>query len=63
MSRSTYVRYEVLRTIRNRRFLIFSLIFPLILFLTIAGENRHVTIDGITLSAVLHDRAWRPGAP
>ena len=48
MSRSTYVRYEALRTIRNRRFLIFSLIFPLILFLTIAGENRHVTIDGIT---------------
>jgi ABC-2 type transport system permease protein len=43
----TYVRYEVLRTIRNRRFLIFSLVFPLILFLTIAGAHRHVRIDGI----------------
>jgi ABC-2 type transport system permease protein len=42
-----YVRYEVLRTIRNRRFLIFSLIFPLILFLTIAGAHRHVKLDGI----------------
>jgi ABC-2 type transport system permease protein len=42
-----YVRYEVLRTIRNRRFLIFSLVFPLILFLTIAGAHRHVRLDGI----------------
>jgi ABC-2 type transport system permease protein len=48
VSRSTYVRYEVLRTIRNKRFLIFSLIFPLILFLAIAGENRHATDDGIS---------------
>jgi ABC-2 type transport system permease protein len=42
-----YIRYEVLRTIRNRRFLIFSLIFPLILFLTIAGAHRNVKLDGI----------------
>jgi ABC-2 type transport system permease protein len=42
-----YVRYEVLRTIRNRRFLVFSLAFPLILFLTIAGDHRHIRIDGI----------------
>jgi ABC-2 type transport system permease protein len=42
-----YVRYEVLRTIRNRRFLIFSLVFPLILFLTIAGAHRNVRTDGI----------------
>jgi ABC-2 type transport system permease protein len=42
-----YVRYEVLRTIRNRRFLIFSLVFPLILFLTVAGAHRHATADGI----------------
>jgi ABC-2 type transport system permease protein len=43
----TYVRYEVLRTIRNRRFLIFSLIFPLILFYAIASEHRNATTDGI----------------
>jgi ABC-2 type transport system permease protein len=43
----TYVRYEVLRTVRNRRFLIFSLVFPLILFLTIAGAHRNIKVDGI----------------
>lgn len=48
MRQLTYVRYEVLRTIRNRRFLIFSLIFPLILFYAIAGEHRHATTDGIS---------------
>jgi ABC-2 type transport system permease protein len=42
-----YVRYELLRTIRNRRFLIFSLVFPLVLFLTIAGAHRHNVVDGI----------------
>jgi ABC-2 type transport system permease protein len=47
MKSLTYIHYEILRTIRNRRFLIFSLIFPLILFLAIAGENRHVQLDGI----------------
>jgi ABC-2 type transport system permease protein len=47
MKRFTYLHYEVLRTLRNRRFLIFSLIFPLILFLAIAGENRHVKLEGI----------------
>lgn len=47
MKSLTYVRYEVLRTIRNRRFLIFSLVFPLILFLTVAGAHRHASVDGI----------------
>jgi ABC-2 type transport system permease protein len=47
MKSLTYVHYEVLRTMRNRRFLIFSLVFPLILFLAIAGENRHVRLEGI----------------
>ena len=30
---ATYVRYELLRTFRNRRFFVFSLVFPLMLFL------------------------------
>jgi ABC-2 type transport system permease protein len=47
VSNLTYVRYEVLRTVRNRRFLIFSLIFPLILFLSIAGAHRNIKEDGI----------------
>lgn len=42
-----YIRYEVLRTLRNRRFLMFSLAFPLVLFFTVAGAHRHATIDGI----------------
>ena len=48
MKNLTYIRYEVLRTVRNRRFLIFSLIFPLILFLAVAGAHRHIKLDGIS---------------
>ena len=44
----TYLRYEVLRTWRNRRFLVFSLVFPLVLFLAVAGPNKHVRIDHIS---------------
>jgi ABC-2 type transport system permease protein len=45
---STYLRYEVLRTFRNRRFMLFSLAFPLILLLAIGSANRHATLDGIS---------------
>jgi len=38
---TTYARYELLRTFRNRRFLIFSLGFPLVLYLAIAVPNRN----------------------
>lgn len=47
MNSSTYVRYEVLRTFRNRRFLLFSLGFPLILYVIIASTNRHAKVDNI----------------
>jgi ABC-2 type transport system permease protein len=43
----TYQRYELLRALRNTRFLLFSLVFPLALFLLIAGPNRHNTLLGI----------------
>lgn len=42
MNLVTYARYELLRTFRNRRFVIFSFGFPLILYFAIAGPNRHV---------------------
>jgi ABC-2 type transport system permease protein len=42
MSSAVYVRTEVRRTLRNRRFLAFSLGFPLVLFLITAGANRDV---------------------
>jgi ABC-2 type transport system permease protein len=48
MTHSLYLRYEALRTFRNRRFLLFSLGFPLILFLVVGGSNRHGVLDGIS---------------
>ena len=40
MNPLVYTRYELLRTLRNRRFFLLSLGFPLILFFTIAGPQR-----------------------
>jgi ABC-2 type transport system permease protein len=48
MANSKYVRFEVLRTWRSRRYLLFSLGFPLVLFLVVAGPNRNAHLDGIT---------------
>ncbi len=48
----TYTRFEMLRTLRNRRFLLFSLIFPLILYYVVAGPHRNVSnfdASGISL--------------
>jgi ABC-2 type transport system permease protein len=42
MSSLVYLRYELLRTLRNRRFFVLSLGFPLILFFVIAGSQRNV---------------------
>jgi ABC-2 type transport system permease protein len=36
----TYTRYELIRMFRNRRFFIFSLGFPIVLYYLIAGPNR-----------------------
>ena len=36
----SYLRYELLRTIRNRRVMVFSLGFPILLYLLIAGPNK-----------------------
>jgi ABC-2 type transport system permease protein len=41
MTSATYVKYELLRTIRNRRAFIFALIFPLIMYFLLAGPQRH----------------------
>lgn len=43
----TYLRYELLRTVRNTRFFIFSLVFPLILFYVVAGANNSLTLGNI----------------
>jgi ABC-2 type transport system permease protein len=55
MNPLVYTRYELLRTLRNRRFFILSLGFPLILYFVIAGSNRHVgDIGGSGLSAPMY---------
>jgi ABC-2 type transport system permease protein len=50
-----YARYELTRTFRNRRFLVFSLGFPLALFYAIAGANRGVSdLGGSGISAPVY---------
>jgi ABC-2 type transport system permease protein len=50
-----YLRFELLRTFRNRRFFFFSLGFPLILYFLIAGPNKSTENLGHTgLSAPLY---------
>jgi ABC-2 type transport system permease protein len=48
MKHARFLHYEVLRTFRNRRFMIFSLVFPLILLVSIGSANRHATLDGVS---------------
>jgi ABC-2 type transport system permease protein len=50
MTRSTYLRYEVLRNFRNWRFLFLSLAFPLVLYVAVASANRHATFNGIAFT-------------
>jgi ABC-2 type transport system permease protein len=51
----SYTRYELLRTLRNRRFFALSLGFPLVLFFLIAGPNRNVhNLDGTGISAPMY---------
>jgi ABC-2 type transport system permease protein len=46
----TYIRYELLRNIRNWRFLILSLAFPLVLYYGVAGANQNKQFSGISFS-------------
>ena len=59
MNTAVYTRYELLRAMRNRRVIIFSLAFPVILYLAIVAPNRDVADfsgTGISLPALLHGR-------
>lgn len=44
---AVYLRYELLRALRNRRFFIFTLAFPLVFFYLIAGPNKAQQLGGI----------------
>lgn len=48
---STYLRLEILRTFRNRRFFVFSLIIPVLFFYLIAGSNKDAELAGIPFAA------------
>ena len=55
MSTAVYTRYELLRVIRNKRVVIFSLAFPVILYLAIVAPNRDVSnFSGTGLSTALY---------
>lgn len=41
MSTLTYARFELLRTLRNRQSMIFTVAFPLIMFFLLAGPNKN----------------------
>ncbi|MEA2484174.1 MAG: type transport system permease protein [Thermoleophilaceae bacterium] len=50
-----YMRFELLRTIRNRRVFVFSLAFPIVLYVLIAAPNRHEqSLGGTGISAPLY---------
>jgi ABC-2 type transport system permease protein len=48
MSPVTHLRYEILRTVRNRLFLAVTLALPLALFYGVASGQRHTSQDGTT---------------
>lgn len=55
MKTSTFIRYELMRNFRNRRFFVFTIGFPLALFLLIAVPNRHEdNLGGSGISAPLY---------
>lgn len=43
MTGATYIKYELLRTVRNKRAFVFSLIFPIVLYFLIAGTQKGST--------------------
>jgi ABC-2 type transport system permease protein len=47
MTSPTFLRYEVIRNFRIWQFGFFSLAWPLIVFFTVAGANRHAMFNGI----------------
>jgi ABC-2 type transport system permease protein len=55
MTALTFTRFELLRTLRNKRFFMLSIGLPLGIYLLVAGANRGVTnLGGTGLSAPLY---------
>jgi ABC-2 type transport system permease protein len=50
-----YTRFELKRTFRNKRFMLFSFVFPVLLYLLVAGPNKNVAnLQDTGLSAPLY---------
>jgi len=55
MNALAYTRFELLRTLRSKRFFVMSLAFPLAIYFLIAAPNRNVTdLGGSGISAPLY---------
>lgn len=55
MSPLLYTRFELLRTVRNRRFFILSFAFPLVIYVLVAGSSPHTEdVGGTGLSLPLY---------
>jgi ABC-2 type transport system permease protein len=55
MKTSRFVRYELIRAFRNRRFFVFTVGFPLVLYFLIAAPSRHEhDLAGSGISAPLY---------
>ncbi|MCW3002559.1 MAG: transporter permease [Conexibacter sp.] len=55
MSAMAYTRFETVRAFRNKRFFLFSLVFPLVLYFVIAGPNQgERNLQGTGLSAPVY---------
>jgi ABC-2 type transport system permease protein len=44
----TYLRYELLRNVRNWRFILFSLAYPVVLYFVVTSPQRHARFDGVS---------------
>jgi ABC-2 type transport system permease protein len=47
----TYMRLEVLRAFRNRRFFLFTIFIPMVFFYLVAGANKNNQLGGIPFTA------------
>jgi ABC-2 type transport system permease protein len=48
MTHPVYIRYELLRTFRNWRFVVSSLAYPIILYFVVTVPQRHHRFDGVS---------------
>lgn len=44
-----YLRYDLVKVFRNRRYFMFSLGFPLVLYVVVAGSNHHASFYGVPI--------------